>query len=117
MKHNLAHALSVRLFLPFLALLWGPGCGIIEDEPERGEAPLELPLAQGEQGLTLTYTLSWADNRFTGGCNWEIQPPINGYASGRLEEPLTITGMAGRRIRSLNLSSTYNTAFKYDDVW
>jgi hypothetical protein len=120
MKNHLVHALSVRRFLPLLALLWGPGCGMIEDEPTTGEAPPTV-LAQEEQGLTLVYTLSWPNNQTTGDCRFGDlaagnQAPRNGYASGRLEQPLTISGLAGRRITSMRLSSTNNTSFKYDDV-
>jgi len=121
MKKPLAHPLSVRLFLPLLTLLWGPGCGTIENESKTGEAPPELPLVQVEQGVSLVYTLRWPDNRATGDCRFGDlaagnQAPRNGYASGRLEQPLPITGLAGRRITSMRLSSTNNTSFKYDDV-
>ncbi|MBN1209343.1 MAG: putative metal-binding motif-containing protein [Myxococcaceae bacterium] len=85
-----------------------------EDESKAGEAPPESSLAQVNQALTSIYTLSWPDNHATGGCSF--QDPLNGYASGRLEEPRTITGLAGRRITSIQLRSTHNTTFKYDDV-
>ncbi|WPB79874.1 hypothetical protein KYC5002_12065 [Archangium violaceum] len=114
MKEHRSHPLPVRLFLPCLTLLWGAGCGRLEAEPRTDEALPESSLAQVEQAQTLIYTLHWADNQATGDCHFV--EPRNGIASGRLEEPRTITGLAGRRIRSMRLSSTNNAAFKYDDV-
>ncbi|MFE8601213.1 MopE-related protein [Archangium violaceum] len=114
MKEHRSHPLPVRLFLPCLTLLWGAGCGTLEAEPRTDEALPEPTLAQVEQAQTVTYTLHWADNQATGDCHFV--EPRNGLASGRLEEPRTITGLAGKRIRSMHLSSTNNAAFKYDDV-
>jgi putative metal-binding protein len=121
MQKPLSHALSARLVVPCMALLWGTGCGPTEDESRTGEAPPELSLAQAEQKLTTIYTLTWPNNQATGDCRFgDIaagnQAARNGYASGRYEETLAITGLAGHRIKSLRLSSTNSTTFKYDDV-
>ncbi|HLL04172.1 MAG TPA: hypothetical protein VK539_26535 [Myxococcaceae bacterium] len=100
----------------------GTGCGVAPEE--LGQEVPESQLAAASQAIASTYTLSWASNlgatgdqcRF-GQTSLGHQAATNTYASGRLEEPrsTTITGLAGRRITSIQLSSASST-FKYDDV-
>jgi hypothetical protein len=101
------------------ALMLGSGC----DANLEPEAPQEAPEALSEvrQGLvTETRTLSWAQlspNKHCAFGNTALnnQAPRNEYASGRKEEPITLTGLAGRRIVSLKLANN-DPGFKYDDV-
>ncbi|HZH79255.1 MAG TPA: hypothetical protein VEY88_24755 [Archangium sp.] len=98
----------------------GAGCGMAPEE-QLGDAS-ETRTESTAQALTTTYTLSWASNlsatgdvcRF-GDTSLGHQAATNTYASGRLEQPITISGLAGRRITSIQLNGS-STTFKYDDV-
>jgi len=101
------------------ALLLGSGCDAnLEPEVPREETER---LAEARQGLvTETRTLSWAQLSPNKHCAFgdtalNNQAPRNEYASGRKEEPFTLTGLAGRRIVSLKLTNN-DPNFKYDDV-
>lgn len=108
----------------WLCTLWAIGalsasCGEVY---EFEQPPVLEPVAEVRHGLivTTTYTLSWPDNQATGDCRFgdtslNHQPATAARASGRLEQPLSITGLAGRRITGIQLSSATST-FKYDDV-
>jgi hypothetical protein len=101
------------------ALLLGSGCDA-NLEPEVPQQETER-LAEARQGLvTETRTLSWAQLSPNKHCAFgdtalNNQAPRNEYASGRKEEPITLTGLAGRRIVSLKLTNN-DPNFKYDDV-
>jgi hypothetical protein len=86
----------------------------------REEIPVQLE--QATTSVTSTQTLSWPSNLSTTGnlCRFGDtaagnQVATNTRASGRLEESLTLRGLASRRITSIRVSASANT-FKYDDV-
>jgi hypothetical protein len=102
-------------------MLLGVGCGV--------SATDELELTQEEssgtaaQTLTETRTLSWAalsPNKHCQFGNTTVgnQAATNSRASGRKEETITLTGMAGKRITSLRLRTPggQTASFRYDDV-
>jgi len=96
---------------------WSMGCGLAQSESvlEPGAEPLEV----SRQALTR----SWAARAPNKNCRFgdstlNHQAATNTRASGRLEETLTITGLAGRRINSLQLRtpSGSTASFQYDDI-
>ena len=97
--------------------LLSTACGAPVDAPPA--APAEA-LAATRQAVS-TFNLSWADNQATADCRFGDnslghQAATDTRASGRVEEFVSISGLAGRRIVSLRLSSASNQNFKYDDV-
>jgi len=105
-----------RVGLGVLALT---GCGAVESELDGASAPEDVQVSA--QGLTTqTYTLSWpalsaGKNCRFGDTSLNHQAAINQQASGRKEETVTLSGMAGLRIASIKLTSS-DPGFAYDDV-
>jgi hypothetical protein len=110
---------TLRQAMMWSCLVWGVGCGA----PENDLSQEEQPLAQAAQGLTITKTFSWPAKAANKNCRFGDtaagnQAPRNSYASGRMEETVSVTGLAGQRIVSLTLRTPSGTSssFQYDDV-
>jgi len=96
----------------------GVGCNA-GPEAEGSEAEPTQTVGQATT-ITTTYQLSWPAQTVSNRCGFGDtaagnQVAINSYASGRLEEAVSLSGLAGRRIVSLKLTSA-STSFKYDDI-
>jgi len=96
----------------------GVGCNA-GPEAEGIEAEPTQTVSQATT-ITTTYQLSWPAQTVSNKCGFGDtaagnQVATNSYASGRLEEAVNLSGLAGRRIVSLKLTSA-STSFKYDDI-
>lgn len=99
----------------------GLGCGGVQEELAQGPEPVDA-VQQGTT-TTTTRTITFPARLPNRNCQFGNtalghQAPRNSFASGRLEESITVTGLAGRRITSLQVRtpSAATASFKYDDV-
>ena len=111
--------MALRQAMMLGCMVLSVGCGVSESDMPMDEQPVE----QAQQQLTITKMFAWAKKDPAKNCRFGDttlghQAPRNSYASGRLEETVTVTGLAGQRIVSMTLRTPSGTtsSFKYDDV-